>query len=671
MKIKNLNKMSGNNFLSWLLAAMALITPLIVVPQLNDAFTLPKMLFIRSVLIVIIFVWLLKGVLKGFSWRHSKFDVPVAMFTAAAVLATIFSTDLRLSLFGHYKRYEDIITLVTYSLLFFSGTQILKSDKQRSRIVNALLISAVIVSIYALAQYLGFNFWQHSGDINRASSTLGNPVFLGSYLVLVFPLFWAGLFRITGGKRQWLNLLPLVIVAAAILVTFSRSAWLATIVAAIYFIIVTAKTLWNQRVKVVALVISLFIVAVFVSFVRVPGRNYSFSERTLSALNTGQGTVRTRLILWETTAALINKRPLIGYGPDSLSQQYPKYLPIEYRVIERAARIDKAHNDILQVAATTGLLGVSAYLAIIFIFIYMAFGGADSRTSKDIDRAALTSGLLGYLVAIQFSFSQLEVSALFWLLLAMFATGPSEINQNVPRSLPKYLKRLGVGMAAIWLAVSVWVIIFIIVKPAVADYHFKSGLSAESRQDLSRAQNEYQWAVKFSPNRPVYLSRLARVEHLKAVSEPRVDLKMVKEALRYYDKAQKIDPYDAVLYTDIGSLYTVLGQSNSQFNTLAIAAFKRSLELDPFSAAAYMDIAVAYKQQGDYEKAINALKLALRYGPKSGNAYYNLALIYEEQGRIKLASFSAGKAVKLSPSDKKIRTLQEKLAGQLPSSPKN
>jgi len=661
------NVIAGNDIYSWLIAAMALITPLIVIPQLNDAFTLPKMVFIRSVLMVIIFIWLYRSVQKGFYWRHTKLDLPVAAFMAAAILATIFSTDIRLSLFGHYKRYEDIITLLTYSLLFFSSTQTLKSKKQQDLVINSLLFSAAMVSLYALAQYFGYNLWRHSGDFNRASSTLGNPVFLGSYLVLLFPLSWSRFFHSSGGKSQWLNLLPLLVMAAAILVTFSRSAWMATIIAAIYFIMVTAKILWRRRLRVVILIITIAALGAFIGFTQVPSRNYSIGERALSSFDVSQGTVKTRLILWKTTLALIVKRPLTGYGPDSLSQQYPKYLPIEYRAIERAARIDKAHNDILQVAATTGLLGVATYLMVIFVFMYMALGNVGLKTTEDIDRAALVSGLIGYLVTIQFSFSQLEVSTLFWLLLAVFAAGRGETTVEPL----KFSKRLGVSVAIVWLGASVWVIIFSMVKPMVADYHMRSGLSAESKHDLSRAQYEYKQAVKFSPNRSIYLSRLARAEHLRAVSGTNIDLKAVKEALTYYERAQSIDPYDAVIYTDLGSLYTVLGQDNSQFNALAIAAYKRSLRLDPFSVDAYMDIAVAYKQKGDYQKAIEALRTALRYGPKNGNAYYNLALIYQDQGRIKLASFNAVEAVKLSPSDKKIKILQEKLAHRLLSTQAN
>lgn len=647
-----------NEILSWMLATLALVGPLIVVPQLYDSFTLPKVLFIRALVGLIMAVWLLKSLKSGFSWRRSHLGLPMAAFMTAATVATLFSINQKLSVFGQYKRYEDIVTLVGYGLVFFAAIQILDTEKRRRRLILALIISATAVAGYGIAQYFGFEIWRQSGDPDRASSTIGNAVFLGSFLVLILPLavsrLLAGLNDGESLKKIILFLFTSLIIFGGIIVTFSRAAWLGAAVSSLLFLKLKEV---NWR-RVLPVIIAVFLIFVIVSIMESERRSYTVTNRLASSLNLQEGTVRTRIIFWKTTLYLITKRPLLGYGPDTMGQVYPQYLPLEARAIERAAKIDKAHNDVLQTAATVGLLGAAVYLIIILTFFYGAVIKKNEKQNS-LTFLGLTTGALAYFLAVQFSFSQVEVATIFWLVVGTAVSYQAGDRRHI--LLPKF------GLIALSTALIIAVPLILnktVIKPAVADWHFQSALRAEESGDLSKALKKFDRATKINPNREVYLSRQGRAQQAAAVSGSKIDLSMAKKSLGSYEAAEKLNPYSAVLYTDIGSLYTVLGRIIPEANDLAIKAYNRSIALDPFASETYLNAAVAYAQKGEKFEAIEQLKLAVAYDSSNDKAYYNLALVYESQGLIKEARKYAEKAAKLNSRRRGIKTLLERLRNQ-------
>lgn len=67
-----------------------------------------------------------------------------------------------------------------------------------------------------------------------------------------------------------------------------------------------------------------------------------------------------RIMTWKVAARVAAKHPLLGVGPDGFEKSFETLKPKEFGH-ETAAN---AHNDFLQVAATLGLVGLLAYLAL-------------------------------------------------------------------------------------------------------------------------------------------------------------------------------------------------------------------------------------------------------------------------------------------------------------------
>ena len=137
----------------------------------------------------------------------------------------------------------------------------------------------------------------------------------------------------------------------------------------------------------------------------------------------GRGSA-TRLFVWKKVIKLIQKRPVVGFGPDThvipMSTFNQEYIErFQDRVI-----IDRAHNNYLDVAVAQGLIGLGTYLSVIITFLVWLW--RTMRQEEDPCRRIVFCGLLaafcGYLINDFFIFSVVSVSPTFWSLMgAAFA----------------------------------------------------------------------------------------------------------------------------------------------------------------------------------------------------------------------------------------------------------
>lgn len=122
----------------------------------------------------------------------------------------------------------------------------------------------------------------------------------------------------------------------------------------------------------------------------------------------------TRLLTWRDTLVMISDRPILGYGPDNFSGAFDSYASPELRTYFPDIEIvDKAHNEFLQVTATTGLLGLAAYVWLLVAYFVAAY------RSGGWTMLALSGGVLAYIIQLQTAFTTIGVGVTFWCLLGV------------------------------------------------------------------------------------------------------------------------------------------------------------------------------------------------------------------------------------------------------------
>ena len=363
-----------------------LITPLYFNVFTYRIFEPDKAALLRSVVFVAAAAW---GVKRWMLWPSSRAlsAIPrlpplfLAVFTLGAVtlLSTAASILPRISLWGSYERDQGLYTLLTYLLLFFLTFEIAQQPSVRERILNAILLASVPVSSYALLQHYGLDIleWQTGGAATtfRAIGTLGNPIFLGAYLVMVIPITLAyiapSIARLV--RERTVAVEPLLVYGAllvlqmlALLFAQSRGPVIGLLVSLAFGGgVLAARLRGRYAVLVGAGVLGLALGLLL--FARIGGMT-----RLTQLWNPTTRTAQQRLLAWQGVVDLLRADPvrtLIGYGPGTLREALQPYLPAALARLVPDQDFDRAHNLILDTWAEVGLLGVIAWLLVIVLLL--------------------------------------------------------------------------------------------------------------------------------------------------------------------------------------------------------------------------------------------------------------------------------------------------------------
>jgi hypothetical protein len=298
----------------------------------------------------------------------------------------------------------------------------------------------------------------------------------------------------------------------------------------------------------------------------------------VASVSVGTGTTRARIRVWVGTLHLVGNRPLTGYGPDTFGMVYPPFR-VAYAP---QTLIDKAHSEILQVAATQGLLGLAAYL-----WLLAGMGATFWRGRFRPGAAAAIGGVVAYQLWVQANFSWLPATMSYWIFLGAAVaiwTGELPLMPLHPpglagRHLPG-LSRLpppaGVGAAAIaGLALVAWSAVAAL-QAASGDSAYESGLLAESRGDLAGARQDLGEARSRAPRESQYAFEAGRVAIASGDLGP-ARWPAAREAL---GDAASLGTFYSAVYYDLAVADLNLGRRSE-----AIDALRHALELSPGDAA--------------------------------------------------------------------------------------
>jgi len=123
-------------------------------------------------------------------------------------------------------------------------------------------------------------------------------------------------------------------------------------------------------------------------------------ERALSSFDPNDETVKDRFVMWRAGAGMIADRPLFGVGPARVKALYPVY--------RREGFVDPhpghLHNNLVMIAAETGIPSLLAYLAFL-----AAFTAGAVRRNRERPLAAQRSVIRGSVAVV----AALTVAGLF------------------------------------------------------------------------------------------------------------------------------------------------------------------------------------------------------------------------------------------------------------------
>jgi putative inorganic carbon (HCO3(-)) transporter len=239
------------------------------------------------------------------------------------------------------------------------------------RIVAALLAGELITSVIGLRQLYGDSSelarWADPNSVAdgtvRIYSTLENPNLLAGYLLVVLPLALAALLRWRRPARRLFALAALALGLAALVLTYSRGAWMGLVAAAAVVALLLAlrltrrwPPLWRRLMPLLLLAGGAALLAVLVWQVE------PLRVRVLSLLaGRGDSSNNFRINVWLAALDMIQARPWIGIGPgnDAFNQIYPLFQQPKFNALS-------AYSIPLELAVEAGIPGLLAGIGLVW-----------------------------------------------------------------------------------------------------------------------------------------------------------------------------------------------------------------------------------------------------------------------------------------------------------------
>lgn len=604
--------------------AMVMVVPVLIVPFIiNDAYSLPKAILVRLIFVVVIAAWLALIASSG-RLQVARIGIhPVIIaFAFILILTTIMSATGAVGFFGNYLRYEGLLTWVAYLTIFIAAvTYIDKTTVER--LLRLGLPVAAPIALYAIAQFLGLDplpagTW---ADLRRTASTLGNPVYLGAYLVLVIPLVLSLVLKTKTSYKYWYGTL-LVLLAVALVTTYARGAWLGAAVAVIVFLGIVHRQIEPKN---WFLIFSSFLVVVAVVaglLLSKPDKSY-LMPRLSSSFDLSGGSVGSRLDLWRAGVSVIKKRPLLGWGLETFGDVVWSERPSTSG--SRPPRADRPHNQLLYLASALGLLGLAVYIYLIIVILKRIYQAA-IRGATAGDRllaAGILAACLGYIIQEQFSFSQVETAPLFWLLMGFGVTLSSR-----PLSFVTYdFRRRPVALALGTVVISIVLLILTLANISflAADYRYAAYVKGRAGATALTG------AIMLNPYENLYRNALG--SYFMDIGRLNKNNEALARAAAEFEKALLVNGRDKVVAINLAKTYSLLAETNGRYIDNAITAHMRVLKIDPLYFPSQRAMAILYIWNEDGDAAIVYLRKWLAIEPHDGQALFLAGLASEYRGR--------------------------------------
>lgn len=650
------------------------VAPLIMSKSTSELFEFNKMIFIYGSTVIIVFLWLYKMIAtRKIILKKTPLDIPIIIFFVSQVISTLFSIDRHVSIFGYYGRFNGgLLSIMCYILLYYA---LVSNKNDIEKLLKSIMASSLIVILWAIPGHFGHDLtcllftgkfdnscWDNSTlafrPELRAFSTLGQPNWLGAYLAVVF---FIGIYLLIKNRSNIkylvLNSLYLFLNFSMLLFTRSRSAILSIFIGLVLFLVyyLLFIKLSFKKILIILLIVTVVPILFFKTgedkidkYLKFPITKFQETNKspiinnqpsTTSSNVTESFDIRT--IVWEGALTLAKHYPLFGTGVETFAYSYNFVRPVSHNLTSEWDYVyNKAHNEYFNYLATTGFVGLGAYLIFIGVFaFYIArkikyqklnikttdqkskilknSNALSTNFNSEILTLSLFCGWLTILITNFFGFSTTTTQLFFYLIPAMIFlrfTKNDDITYFGKLNGYQWLAISAVTTYAIYILFSLGVYYY-------ADVDYSYGLKYVKVNDQQRAAGFFEKALKLR-SEPVYMDRFSSsLAYLSALASVQKETEIAGEIASLSDTYNRklIQDYPKNVFywkTRAKNMYyffQITGKQNELEQ--GISALKNAQKLSPtdpkipYSLALYNS--VLYDLSKNDQEKQNLLKLSI------------------------------------------------------------
>lgn len=579
---------------------------------------------------VILAIWLIKSNLKQqLILPRTYLDKPLLIFFLVALLSVAYSFYIhprfKLAILSFGGR-TLLFLFLNCIVIFYITVYLLRDERNLKRLLYIAFVVGTLASLYAILQYGGIEpIWTRKIDPfgTRSVSTFGNPNFLASFLILILPVITVlAVFEKSLIKKLFLGGL-LGVNLLGLLVTRTRSAWLGLFVALIFlaFFLVSYQVslISRNRKWLIFLAGVLFLVMLY------PVRVERQGERKVMVAKVAFAKVKSiadfkqmayvqRFLIWQAAYSMFKESPLLGHGWGNFEIIYPfhqgKYLKIK-KYSPFRTHANNAHNEILEIASQTGIVGLGVYIWLFILFFKIGIDGYRKLTTE-YDKTVilgLLASIFGMLVdnLLNVSLHFPMPALLFWVWMGL-AVGICQRREMWERriSIKKFL--------VYPLGIIIFGIILFNLRYFRGEVHYFKGFKyAKNNTTLGNAVKECELSYKIYP---------LNVDNNYELGNAYARLNEKEKAIWAYLEAIEVNPGYDEIYSNLGIMY---GQTERIPE--AIEALSKSIEINPLSVPTRSYLAQVHIGRKEWEKAAHQYREILELEPENLKVKANLSYV--------------------------------------------
>lgn len=623
-----------------------------------------------NILIEILFIFWLAFIIKYPIYRPKKSLITFGLlgFFAVLFISCFTGVDFNLSFWGDIERMLGVFHLLHFLAYYFIIITVFREWKDWRNLLIVSVSAAFILCFYGLAN-------------NIAYSTVGNTAYVSGYAI--FNIFFALILivrRIASSKSRennwWiigLYSIAIITMLAMFKLTHTRGAYvglgLGVLIMFLLFIflnkskkinsvrnsrvelnhaendinhnsaVLKLRGFFSNSVKIYSFS-AIAVLAILVSLVFTYPQSSIVQNssilNTMTQISSKAVTFQTRVISWKAALKDFKNHPILGTGHGNYAITFDKHFdPSFYNYTRSETYFDRAHNNVVDIASTTGALGLLAYLFILGAAMLYLIKGYKKEKINIYEFILLISLMAAYFVQNLAVFDSLITYISLMIMLGYIYWLSRD-------EAPEYEENREMDNNEIYSLAAIGLIILIIlyqfnVKPwKMLDGTIK-GQVAFAQGDFLGGVDIYKKALSHN----TVLDRDSRDSLVRFVSSnatalDSIDKEKAKEILDYAiglsEKNIAYNKRDSLMLLEHAQLLAIASRYNEDkftyYSDRALEAVNASIEASPGRIPIYYTKAQILASRGEKDQAIKTLQFAENLNDKYYDSFCQLSKYY-------------------------------------------
>ncbi len=610
---------------------LSFLSVFLVYSQFLFPYITSKQIYFNVITEVLLVFWL-AFIVKYPQWRPKKSMITTSLvaFLGVMLFSCFYSVDFNLSFWGDIERMLGFFHIVHFLILYLVSITVLRNWNDWKIVLSSFVVVTAIVSLTGL---YGANKY----------GTIGNAAYVGG--MIIFGLYFSFLLMVREKNKylRFIYLIPIFFMIDEFIKINIAGAFVGLGVSVLAFIFLFGLLHKNKKVKI-TFVTMFFVLTGSILFV-ITHKDMKFVKniRQIQDLSFQERTLQTRFFSWRSAMYDFPNHWLLGTGYGTFASTFDEYFdPRFYNLTRSGTYFDRAHNNIIDIISTTGVLGGVTYLSMFVAILWYLLQAYKKKRLRMIEFVLLLCLIIAYFIQNLAVFDSLVTYIGLMLMLGfIYYITNSTTDTNNTQNLFSQNKKLTNNEIYVLFGFGFLILIVIYQYNLAPANMLRSTIQAQaafSNNDILRAKQISEKTVKTPLNRD---SRSAFIRgflsHSNGLRNLTKDekIKTLKYVISLSRENVALDPNDSLMQMRLAQILNFASRSVvddkelfNKWHREAMEAINKSIESSPGRIPTYSVKALIQLTGRDINGAIDTLKYAISINRIYEKSYCQLAEIY-------------------------------------------